>query len=101
MLCTLLQNVENMKPYHSCPPEVGPSHEAPPPELVEGEEEFEAEDIIAHQLVSHNKLPEYLVRFKGYCPEDNVWLPHQNLEHAPEILQAYQARQTKNLSLPA
>ncbi len=27
---------------------VGPSHEAPPPELVEGEKEFEVEDILSH-----------------------------------------------------
>ncbi len=46
-----LQNVENLKPYHTYPPEVKPSHKAPPQELVEGEEEFEVEEIITHRLV--------------------------------------------------
>ncbi len=45
---TPLQNVENLKPYHPSPQEVGPSNEAPPPELKEGEEESEVEDIVQH-----------------------------------------------------
>ncbi len=108
--------MENLKPYHPSPTEVGPTHEAPPPKLVDdqttheapppklvddqttheapppklvdGEEEFEMEDIITHRLVGPHKQPEYLVRFKGYGAEDNLWLPQQNLEHAPEILRA-------------
>ncbi len=48
---TLLQNVENLKPYHPCPQEEGPSHEPPLPELVEGEEEFEVEDTGMDRLV--------------------------------------------------
>ncbi len=87
-----------MKPYHSCPQEVGPSHQAPPPELVNDEEEFEVEDIIAHRLVGPKQLPEYLMRFKGYWPEDDLWLPQKNLEHAQDILRAYQAQQTNDLS---
>ncbi len=62
---TLLQNVENLKPYHPHPPEIGPTHKAPPQELVDGEEKFEVEDIITHRLVGHHKLLEYLVWFKG------------------------------------
>ncbi len=45
-----------------------PSHEAQPPELVDDEEEFEVDNINTHRLASPNKLPEYLVRFKGYWP---------------------------------
>ncbi len=90
---------ENLKPYNPSPPEVGPSHEAP--ELVEGEEEFVLEDILAHLLVGPHKQPEFLVSFKGYGQEDDLWLPQLNLEHAQDILQAYQARQTNDLSLPA
>ncbi len=59
------------------------------------------EDIIAHRLVGPHKSPEYLVRFKGYGPEDDLWLPQKNLEHAPDIVRAYQARQANDLSRPA
>ncbi len=86
--------MENLKPYQSCPPEVGPTHKAPLQELVDDKEKFEVEDIIAHRLVCPHKLPEYLVRFKGYGLEDGLWLPQRNLELAPEN----QARQTNNLS---
>ncbi len=65
------------------------------------EEEIEVDDIIADRLVCPHKLPEYLVRFKGYGPEDDLWLPQRNLEHAPEILRACQARQTNDLSQQA
>ena len=68
---------------------------------MEGEEEFEVEDILAHRLVGSQRRPEYLVRFKGYGPEDDLWLPQRNLEHAQAILRAYQARQTNDLSRPA
>ncbi len=67
---TPLQNVENLKPYHSCPQEVRPSRQAPP--LINDEEEFEVEDIIAHRLVGPKQLPEYLMWFKGYGPEDDL-----------------------------
>ncbi len=38
------------------------------------------EDIIAHRLVSPHKQPEYLVLFRGYGPEDNLWLPQKILQ---------------------
>jgi hypothetical protein len=59
-LLTPLQNVENLKPYHPSPPEVGPSHEAPPPELVEEEEEFEVEDILTHCQNAAEAVPPVL-----------------------------------------
>ncbi len=42
------RDVDNLKPYHTSPSEVGPSHEAPQPELLAGEEEFKVEDFLAH-----------------------------------------------------
>ncbi len=68
------------------PPGGGTLHEAPPPELVEREEEFEVEDILAHRLVGPSKQSEFLVHFKGYEQEDDLWLPQCNLEHAQDIL---------------
>ncbi len=52
-------------------------------------------------MVGPHKQPEYLVWFKGYCPEDNLWLPQRNLEHVPDILKARPDRQTTSPSQPA
>jgi hypothetical protein len=85
-----LQNVQFLRPYKVRPIELGPQKVDLPPELVEGEEEFEVEDILAHRLVGRRL--EYLTRFKSYGPEDDLWLPARNLRNSPDILQAYHAR---------
>ncbi len=57
------------------PPEVGPTHEALPPELVDSEEEFEVEDIIEHQLVgllAHQSLPELEAKLQPKEPSPRL-----------------------------
>ncbi len=44
--------MENLKPYHTTPPEVWPTQKVLQSELVDCEEEFKVEDIIAHRLVT-------------------------------------------------
>lgn len=86
-----LQNVAHLKPYVVWPPEICPTHIPAGPDLVDGQEEFEVEDITAHRGASRNV--QYLVRFAGYGPEDDLWLKEKNLENAPEMLAAYHACQ--------
>ena len=63
-----VQNVEHIKPYVQRDPELGPQQRRPLPALlVDGEEEYEVEDILDHR-VTRGKT-EYLVRFKGYTVE--------------------------------
>lgn len=63
----------------------------PPPELVDGDLEYEVEEIISHRVV--RKRYEYLVKFIGYAHEHNLWLPERNMENCRAILQEYWARQ--------
>ena len=86
-----LQNVLNLKPYHERPPEIGPTNAQAQPDLVDGEEEYEVEDILAHR--AKGRTTEYLVRFVSCGPEDDLWLPEKNLVNAPDILKAYHDRQ--------
>jgi hypothetical protein len=86
-----LQNVQYLKRYISRHPDVGPPVVHQDSVEIEGTEEFEVEDILAHRGTG-NKI-QYLVRFKSYGPEDDLWLPLKNLVNAPEILQHYHARQ--------
>lgn len=92
-----VQNVQYIKPYHARTPDIGPLIEHPPPTLVNNEEEFEVDEILAHRGTG-NRV-QYLIRFKGYGPEDDLWLPTRNLS-APDLLRDYHARQRDPESLP-
>ena len=52
----------------------------PPPVKIEGEKEFKVEEILNIQL-KRNKM-EYLVKWKGYTTEHNLWEPKNNLGNA-------------------
>jgi transposase InsO family protein len=55
----------------------------PPPELIDGEEEFEVEEILDSR--TRYRRIEYLVKWRGYSTEHNSWVPHYNL-HAPSAI---------------
>jgi hypothetical protein len=58
----------------------------PPPNMIEGEEQYEVEVIQAHQRRNH-KL-QYLIKWKGYPESDNTWEPVKNVQ-APLLTQKY------------
>ena len=62
----------------------------PPPVEVEGEEEFEVEEVLDAR-VKRRKL-EYLVRWKGYDESNNTWEPEENLGNAPAKIQDFHKR---------
>ena len=62
----------------------------PPPEEVEGQEEFEVEAILAHR--GQGARRRYLIKWKGYPTSDNTWEPERNLTHAQETLENYKRR---------
>jgi hypothetical protein len=93
-----IQNVENLKLYVSRPRDIGPSKVHLPPDVLDdgAEPEYEVEDILLHRTKKNKKneeIVEYLVRFLSYGPEDDLWLPAENLVNAPDIVKQYWARQ--------
>ena len=68
----------------------GPNYTLPPPDLIEGEEEYEVEAIKAHKR-SRGRMT-YHVKWKGYPDAESSWEPEDNLRNAPDILQAYKRR---------
>eukprot|EP00961_Rhodomonas_salina_P196756 2655682-Rhodomonas_salina.1 len=84
-----LQNVAHLKLYVFRPPDVGPTHVPDWPVLIDGEEEYEVEEILAH--LGSGSRTQYLVRWASCGPEDDEWLPKRNLANAQEILDAYLA----------
>ena len=61
-----------------------PQHDHPEPELVDGEPEYEVKELLDSKLI--RRRLHYLVSFKGYGPEDNQWLPEENLGNAREAI---------------
>jgi hypothetical protein len=73
--------------------EARPILREPGPLEIEGEEEYEVEEIIDSE-----RRPEgwfYRVKWKGYGPESNTWEPKANLKHAEDILKKYHQKLLK------
>ena len=67
--------------------EHGPNHTNPPPDLIDGEQEYEVEAILAHRNQGRQK--QYLVKWKGYDSSENTWQPENTLSNAGETLAEY------------
>ena len=87
-----IQNVVHLKAYVPRPPHVGPTPPVQMPDIIDDQEEYEVEEILSHR--GTGAKTQYLVRFRGYGPEDDLWLPQRNLRNAPDILKDYHDRQT-------
>src|SRR5712672_1968587 len=71
--------------------EHGTNFEEPPLELIEGEEEYEVEEI-RDKRKKRNKT-EYLIKWKGYSEAENTWVRAEDV-HAPELLAQYHQRRS-------
>jgi hypothetical protein len=61
--------------------------------------EFEVEAIVGERLRktrTGRRAREFKVRFTGYGPESDEWLPPRNLRNAPELLAHWQATKSSN-----
>ena len=79
-------HMDLLTPYRETK-EHGANYTQPPPELIDGEEEFEVEEIIDERL--YRRKRQYLVKWLGYPASDNTWVYEKDL-HSPELLEEYQ-----------
>jgi hypothetical protein len=63
-----------------------PNFIEPPPEIIEGEQEWEVKKVLRDQL--YQKSQQYLVRWKGYSLAHDSWVKHSNL-HTPDLISKY------------
>jgi hypothetical protein len=68
----------------------GPNYERPPPEIIEGEPEWEVEKIINSRLHGCNKKLQFLVRWKGFPPSEDSWVSEPDLS-APDLIEDFYA----------
>ncbi|KAJ3004115.1 hypothetical protein NUW54_g4964 [Trametes sanguinea] len=73
--------------YHTTP-EHGPNYVTPPPDIINGNEEWEIESIINHRKLARGGI-QYLVTWKERPSHENEWLQEKDLKHAQTILQTY------------
>ena len=76
-----------LSPYHEMDAH-GPNYSRPPPDLIEGEEEYEVERIINHQRTGRARTLQYLIKWIGYPEADNTWEPADQV-HAPKLINTY------------
>ena len=86
-------NATLLTPYHETD-EHGPNYIKPPPDLIDGEEQYEVETILAHRR--KGKGIEYLIKWKEYSSNENTWEPESNLSNSEEILDEYKKEHRLN-----
>lgn len=66
--------------------------EPPPPpiEVEDNDLHYEVETILHSRLYGRSKRAQFLIRWKGYGPEDDTWEFMENLEGSTEILRNFQ-----------
>ncbi|GJP82992.1 hypothetical protein CLOP_g13204, partial [Closterium sp. NIES-67] len=67
---------------------VGRQPPAPPPVLVQNELEYEVESVLAHRR-HRNGAVEFLIRWKGYDPSEDSWVPESDMGNARRPLHDY------------
>lgn len=65
----------------------GPAFSKPPPDQIEGEEEYEVEAIIAHR--GNGTRCQYLIKWHDYPTSENTWQKENDLKNAPQLLHQY------------
>jgi hypothetical protein len=61
----------------------------PPPDLIDGDKEYEVEKIIKHRRYGRGKVLQYLIKWKGYPESENTWEPTQQVR-VPLLIKEYQ-----------
>ena len=66
----------------------GINYQCPPPELIDGEEEYEVEKVIASRRFGRGRKLQYLVKWKGYPDLDNQWVSKEDV-FADEVIREF------------
>jgi hypothetical protein len=67
----------------------GKNYSDPPPDIIDGQPEYEVEEIIGSRRVGAKKTLQYKVRWKGYSQAHDSWEPSAAIK-APRLIKQYQ-----------
>ena len=68
----------------------------PPPDIIEGQPEWEVESIVGMRHFGRKKEKQYRVHWKGYSEAEDTWEPEANI-NAPELIAKYHQTQGMNI----
>ena len=74
-----------------------PNFMRPPPDLIDGEEEYEIEEILQSRRHGKGRKVQYLVKWKGYPESENMWVDWNDL-HADEELADFKRKNPDTIS---
>jgi hypothetical protein len=77
-----------LTPYRETPTH-GANYQRPPPDLVEGVEEYEVEKVLDSHRYGHGRKLQYLIAWKGYPDSDNQWVNWDDAEGAQEAIREF------------
>ena len=85
----LLSPYQEMKQYRANFPR-------PPPDVIDGEEEYEVKAIRNHRWFRRQRTLQYLIKWKGYPEADNTWEDHGDVFAEQLIRQYHQTHPLKD-----
>ena len=77
-----------LTPYHETEAH-GINHLEPPPDVIEGEEEYEVEKVLDSKRIGRNKKLHYLIRWKGYSEVHDTWEPEDNVKNTRKLIEHF------------
>jgi len=77
-------HVSKLEEYHEDPNH--PNFPTPPPDVIEGETEWEVEVVLDAKFVGNGQKLKFLVSWKGWPDSENSWEPEENLENSQDVL---------------
>ena len=85
-----------LTPYHETELH-GPNFTKPPPDLIDGEEEYEVEEILQSRKYGRQCKVQYLIKWKGYLDSENQWVDWDDM-HADEALAEFKKKNPDTVS---
>ena len=75
----------------------GPNFIEPPPDLIDGEEEYEVEAILDSRRSGRGHKLQYLIKWKGYSDTENQWVDAKDI-HADQLLAQFKKRLARSIN---
>jgi hypothetical protein len=87
-------NIAHLEPYTSSPDSFGERSTLPPERANLAEQEWEVDSIVAERSRKRGKgrIRQFRVRYAGFGPEYDEWVPRSFLKNAPDVLAEWEAK---------